>query len=107
MRKVDLTDYTVYRDVNGKSGAERIPLPYYMKTSLLNLLFVPNLKLAGAALIRNNVLAMKIESCEKESILLEEEEWGRLKTATDVHDGFGRDDVEMVRRIQEAEEVEV
>ena len=50
---------------------------------------------------------MKLEACKEDDILLEEEEYKHLKNAFDKCTGFTRADVELVTRINEAEEVEV
>jgi len=81
--------------------------PYHVKDSILNLLFHPDLQLTGAELVKQNVLAMKLESCKEDEILLEDEEWGRIKRAVDTFKGFDRNAVELVTRINEAEVVEV
>jgi len=108
MRKLDLRDYTVKAMVPDQMNPGRMlntELPYHVKDSILNLLFIPDLQLNGAELVRQNVLAMKIETCPDE-ILLEQEEWQRVKKAIDTFKGFGRPDVELVRRVLEAPEVE-
>jgi len=81
--------------------------PYHTKDSILNLLFIQDLQLTGAELVKQNVLAMKLEGCKDDEILLEDEEWARIKKAVDTFRGFDRNAVELVRRINEAEVVEV
>jgi len=81
--------------------------PYHVKDSILNLLFIQDLQLTGAELVKQNMLAMKLESCKEDEILLEDEEWGRIKRAVDTFKGFDRNAVELVTRINEAEVVEV
>ena len=63
--------------------------------------------MSGAELVKQNVLAMKLESCKEDEILLEDEEWGRIKRAVDTYKGFDRNAVELVTHINEAEVVEV
>jgi len=53
------------------------------------------------------VLAIKLEQCKEDEILLEEEEYQRIKKALDTYKGFGRNDIELITRINEAEKVEV
>ncbi len=96
----------------GKSGVELLPeieaeYPYHVITSILNLMFNPALQLSGAELVRQNILAMKLEQCKDDEIILEDEEWERIKKAFDAFKGFSRTDVELVTRINEAEVVEV
>ncbi len=110
MRKLSLKNYTVkmkYPDQMNPGGMIDAELPYGVKDSILNLMFIPALQLNGAELVKQNVLAMKLEQCKEDMILLEDEEYNRIKRAVDAFKGFGRNDVELVERINEAEVVEV
>jgi len=110
MRKLNLKDYTVKMKVpdNMNPGKEiEVELPYHFKDSVLNLMFIRELQLSGAELVKQNVLAIKIETCKDDEILLEEDEYERIKKAVDVFKGFNRNDVELVTRINEAEVVEI
>lgn len=110
MRKLNLRDYTVKMRVpdQGNPGQEiDAEFPYRFKDSILNLLFTRELQLSGAELVRQNILAMKLEQCKDDEILLEEEEYNRIKKAVDAFKGFNRNDVELVTRINEAVVVEV
>lgn len=103
MRIIDLTSYSVKAfDASGKS----IDVPYDVKKSFTTLLFNPELKLAGRALLQQNDLAVKIEESDNE-VLLEEEEYSRLKKAIDSFRGFGRNDICLVKRVLDAKQVEV
>lgn len=107
MRKLDLSDYTVKRKTPDKANPFNeieIELPYRVKDSILNLMFVPQLQLSGAELVKQNALALKIEACKEGEILLEEAEYERVKKALSTFKGFTRDDVELVTRIMEAPE---
>ena len=110
MRKLNLRGYTVKVKTPDqmKLGQEiEAEIPYPFMTSILNLMFIPDLQLGGAELVKQNVLAMKLEQCKEDEILLEDEEYSRIKKAIDTFKGFGRNDVELVIRINEAEVVEV
>jgi len=110
MRKINLKDYTVKIKVpdNMNPGQEiEAEYPYHFKDSVLNLMFIRELQLGGAELVKQNVLAMKLEQCKDDEILLEEDEYQRIKKAVDTFKGFNRNDVELVTRINEAEVVEV
>ena len=99
MRKLDLRSYEVTQKVRGGDGEIiEITAPYNVKDSVINILFLPTLKLMGAALVRQNILAMKIEQAEDE-VMLEEEEYGRVKAAVEAYPSQGRADVEFVDRI--------
>lgn len=110
MRKIILKNYTVKRKVPDKMNLAKeieCELPFFVKTSILNVMFIPELLLSNADLVRTNILAMKLEQCKEDEIILEEEEYQRLKKAFDTFRGFNRDAMELVSRINEAEMVEV
>ena len=110
MRKLNLKDYTVTMKTPDKLVPGKMidaELPYHVKDSFLNLMFIPALQLSGAELVKQNVLAMKLEGCKDDEILLEDEEYSRIKDAFNKCTGFTRPDVELVTRINEAEVVEV
>ena len=110
MRKLNLRDYTAKAKVPDNMNPGKmleIELPYPVKDSILNIMFRRELQLSGAELVKQNVLAMKLETCKDDEILLENEEYARIKNAFDKCTGFTRTDVELVERINEAEVVEV
>lgn len=99
MRKLDLTNYQwTHKIQNPIRGAEEITLPYLVKESILNILFLPDLRLQGAALVKQNVLAMKIEA-SGDSVELEEEEYERVKKAAETYKAQSRADVQLIDRI--------
>jgi len=103
MRKLNLKDYMVTGKVKGGDGKlVDITVPYHVKDSILNLMFTRELQLSGAELVRQNILAMKLENCKEDDIMLEEEEYQRIKRAVDAFRGFNRNDVELVTRINDA-----
>lgn len=110
MRKLNLTDYIAYSKapdpvVPGK--LLDIQHPYPVKDTILMLLFAPCQRLSGLELVKQQALALKIEACKEAEILLEDAEWKRIKEAFDKFEGFSRQDVELVERINDAEVVEV
>ena len=108
MREINLAEYQVTQKVKGGDGKIiEISGPYNVRDSILNLMFQRELQLTGAELVKQNMLAIKIESCVKDVILLENEEYSRIKRAIDTFKGFARSDVEFVSRINDAEEVAV
>ena len=110
MRKLNLKNYTVNSkvpDPNMPGGLLDIQYPYPIKDSILNMLFSRELKLTGVELVKQQAVALKIEACRDNEILLEDEEYRRIKYAADTCTGFARPDFEMVERINEAEVVEV
>ena len=98
MRKINLENYLV------KNKNE--DLPYYVKDSIIGALFNPDLKLNGRDLLLQNKLANKIEEAEEE-ILLEESDYLKVKMAFEILTGYTRNDVELVERILNTEEIEV
>ena len=110
MRKINLKDYTVTTKVPDRMKPGELveaAFPYRVKDSILNLMFIRELQLSGAELVKQNVLAIKLEQCKDDDILLEDAEYDRIRKAFDTFKGFSRNDVELVRRIHEAEVVEV
>jgi len=99
MRKLDLRNYQYTEKVqNPVKGVEEVTLPFLVKESILNIMFLPTLGLQGAELVRQNVLAMKIEQAEDE-VLLEEEEYQRVKKAAENYKAQSRADVGLIDRI--------
>ena len=108
MRKLELGNYTVkIRQPDPMKLGNMIDaeMPYNFKDSILNLLFNRDLELDGVELVRQNVLATKIETCKASEVLLEEDEYQRVKRAVAVFKGFNRNDVGLVTRVNEAAEV--
>uniref|UniRef100_A0A6M3LCT3 Uncharacterized protein n=1 Tax=viral metagenome TaxID=1070528 RepID=A0A6M3LCT3_9ZZZZ len=103
MRKLDLKSYTVeVRDAGGKV----ITIPYDFKESVIQLMFHPNLRLSGKALLETNIVTEKLMKADKE-ILLEEEEYNKIKSAIDGFEGFSKNEVELVKRITNCPKIEV
>ena len=99
MRKMEIKDYMV------KQG--EIDMPYFVKESIINTLFHPDLKLDHVELLKANKLADKINDCKDDFILLEDEEYNRIKRAIGVVKGLTRHDVKLVEMINNAEIVKV
>ena len=103
MRKLYVTQYMVrvlQRD--GKYNE----FPYNVKDSLVQLMFHPETKLGGAELLKQNIVAEKIMKAGID-VLLEEEEYIRVKRAIDSFKGFTKSEVELVRRVTECPKIEV
>ena len=99
MRKLDLKDYQWTQKVRGGDGELiEITAPYMVKDSILNIMFLPSLGLQGAELVRQNVLAIKIEQADGE-VLLEEGEYERVKKAAEAYKAQSRADVGLIDRI--------
>lgn len=100
MRKLDLRNYQWTAKARNPVTAkvEEYTLPFNVKDSILELLFQPVLGLQGAALVKQNVLAIKIEQSENE-VMLEEEEYQRVLAAANSYKAQGRADVQLIDRI--------
>lgn len=103
MKKIDVRDYIV--SVPSPDGTV-VDIPYNVKESLVSCLFHPELKLGGREIIERDKIAKVIES-GSEYVLLEEAEYQKLLNAFETVRGFGKAEVELVRRVFDAEDVEV
>ena len=99
MRKLWVSDYTI--TLNGKEE------PYLVKTSLCNLLFQPALQLNFRELLKAEAIAKKVEYCGEEYLYLPQADYEVIKRAIETFNNFDRFAVELVRRVEGAEEVEV
>jgi len=103
MRKIDVSKYEVV--VAALDGQKNTDF-YDMKESLSICLFHPNLQLNGRELLRRGKILDKIEQADGE-LMLEEAEYSKLKSAFEQIKGFGKNDLEMVSRVLNAERIEV
>jgi len=108
MRKIELQNYMV--SVPTQDGNFE-PKPYNVKESMVSCLLHPALKLTGRELLLRNKLASRIEEAKiiegNGFILVEEEDYRKLRQAFETIEGFTKNDMELVRRVLEAEEIEV
>jgi hypothetical protein len=108
MRKIDVGNYMIQmRDAKGNLE----PKPYNVKDSMVNCLLHPSLQLTGRELLLRDKLATRIEETEIVKgvghILIEEEDYRKLRQAFEKIEGFTKNDIELVRRVLEAEEIKV
>jgi hypothetical protein len=96
MRKIDLSEFKVM--VDGEAT------PYETKESLVNVLFAKGS--GGTELMKRHAIANKILN-GGETLLLEDAEYAIFMEGFNTVTSFGRNDVEFVRRILDAEKVEV
>ena len=103
MRKLELKHYKVsIRDNEGKLN----DVPYDFKDAIINLMFHPDLRLSGTELLKTNILAEKIMEADEE-IILEEEEYSKVKSAVDSFKGFSKNEVELVKRVSNCPKIDV
>ena len=113
MRKISLIPYIVM-----EGPMQRIPQPdgtikdvklpdtmYEVKSSLANLLFIPDLHLDIRSAIEHDRIARKIEAA-KDEVVLEEVEYARIITAVDLFKEVSRKDLEFFSRIRDAPELD-
>jgi len=103
MRRLNVTQYMV--SILQPDGTYK-EIPYKAKESLINLMFHPNLKLGGVDLLKQNKIAEKILKAGID-VLLEEEEYNKVKQAIDSFKGYTKNEVELVRRVTECPEIKV
>lgn len=103
MRRIDLSPFTVVRF--GPKGNEEVP--YELRDSLVSVLFAEEQHLSAVNALKNDKIANKILDCPEDSLLLEEVEYDALRSGLDATKGFSRQDVELIRRIIDAPQVEV
>lgn len=103
MRKINLEDYFV--EVIQTDGTKQ-RLRMNVKEWISSMLFLPDLKLGGREVILRGKLSDKIEKAGKE-IILEDTDYTKVKIAFETFKGFQKPHIELVKRVLEAEEVEV
>lgn len=104
MYKIDMTPFNV--TVKNLDGISR-DVKYGLKESMVEILYTPALKLNSLGLLKQEVLAKKIANANDTELLLEDEEYTRLKNAMEAMEGFAKNDLTLVHRILEAQPVEV
>jgi hypothetical protein len=103
MRRIELASYKVSE--TGAPDAEEHD--YDVRWSLGEVLLARDQGLTARQLLENHDLFRKLRDHPQDTILLEEAEYQRLRQAVEQITGYSRFDVEMVRRVLEAPEVEV
>lgn len=103
MRKIDLSKYEVV--VPSADGQAKTDF-YDVKESLSMCLTHPSLQLDGRELLKRSKIIDKIEAADG-TLMLEEAEYDKVKQAFETIKGFSKNDMELVRRVLEAEEIEV
>ncbi len=107
MRKLNLRDYQYTKKVaTPENEIIEATLPYMVKDSILEIMFGAALQLRGAELVKQNVLAIKIEQVQQPEdddaeyvVMLEDAEYDRIVDAADAYPAKSRADVEMIDRI--------
>ena len=79
---------------------------YNTKNFLIAAILHPQLKLTGQELLVRSKLTDKIEQCDG-TLLVEEADYSKMKQAFETVQGFTLNDMTLVKRVLEAEEVKV
>lgn len=103
VKKILLDNYEI--EIRNEKG-EIAKAPYDVKTSLTSVLLSPILQLDGRELLMRGKIVDRIEAADGH-ILLETADYSKLKKAFETVKGFSKNDIELVRRVLEAENVEV
>jgi hypothetical protein len=110
MRKLNLAPYQIRAAIDPETG-EDVMVPYDVKRSIENVMLasgeMTSQKLNMSELLRRADVARKIADCSEDEILLEEDEFQYVKKGFDAFQGFSINEVELCRRIENAETVEV
>lgn len=107
MRRLDLTPYMVQipqPDPTIPGAVLKRDVPFDVPGSLVAVLFGKGAD--GRELLRRDAIAKKIES-GRDAVLLEEQEYQTLLQAFRAWETFSRNDVELIRRVEEAPTVDV
>ncbi len=103
LRKIDVTPYMLQAQMP-EGGTKEVE--YNTKNFLIVALLHPQLRLTGRELLSRRKLVDKIEECDG-TLLVEEADYSKMKQAFETVRGFTLNDMELVERVLEAEEVEV
>lgn len=103
MRKIDVRNYTV---TLGTADGQEITEDFKVKESLEICLFHPQLNIDGREMMKRRKVLHKIEEAV-DFLLLEDDEWQKLKSAFETIKGMSKNELELVERVLEAEEIEV
>lgn len=102
MRKLDISNYV--NTVSTPEGNKDIEVE--TKQVISEVLFHPDLKMGARDIISMNKIMQKIENSDKE-VLLEEQEYHKIREAFEEVRGFNRLHVELVERILDSPVIEV
>jgi len=107
MMKIDLRNYSVEVPGLDEEGNPKVYYQEYdVKMSLVTCIMHPDLKLSAVELLERDEIARKIRDSTDE-ILLEDAEFQILRSSFDIIKGLTQNDVELVKRVFDANQVEV
>jgi len=109
MKKLNIAPYTIQiQDMNGKFKEA----PYNVAMSIESIMLaagpMTEQRLNNVSLLKKARVAEKIKDAEEQGfVLLEDSEFLEVTTSFKVFSGYGKNEVELCRRIEAAETVEV
>lgn len=104
MKKINIKNYEVSA-VNKEM--KEVKVTYGVVESLVGILMSHHNKWNGIDVLVASELATKIKDAKSDSVLLGNSEYEMLKKSVNTFEGYVLNDVEMVRRVSTAEDVEV
>lgn len=104
MRKINVSNYKIKAEPTPGNIQE---IDYAVKNSLINILLHNSLGLTGLEIYNRSPIADKIKNAEGEFLMLEDAEYEKLLSAVKSLKGFGANDQELVKRVIDAETVDV
>jgi hypothetical protein len=99
-RKLFINDYSVKTE----AGEE---FPFLVAKSLISLMFNEDLRLNFRKLIESDRVAKLLEECNEDYILLSEEDFGIVRDAVQKFEGYDRNALELINRVNGAELIDV
>ena len=103
-KKIDLSQYASnVVDPSTEGGFAMFDI----RTSLVNVLFHQKLNLGAVEVLERDELRRAIINEETDTLLVSPDDWQKLCGGVKAVDGFGQNDVEFIRRVLKADEVEV
>ena len=109
MVRLVVKDYFISARVANQetNTVETKDVPYNVKQSIAGLLFHPDLRLTMRDALSRKSLADSIENCKEDFILVLLDDFKKIKESFEKVQGFGKNDIELLERIENASEVEV
>ncbi|MFC1709492.1 hypothetical protein ACFL2J_05530 [Candidatus Omnitrophota bacterium] len=104
-RKLNLKAYFVQN--TDPMTPDKKETEYDVKEGLANIITSPQQKHKGFRQLVFDDLARKVLNCKSDSIILEQAEYDMLHRCCDGISGYSRNDSELLRRVQDAPEVEM
>ena len=104
MKKINIKNYEV---IAINKELKEVKVTYGVMESLVSILMSHHNKWNGVDLLVASELATKIKDAKADDVLLENAEYEMLKKSINTFEGYGQNDVEMVKRVSMAENVEV